>query len=115
MANPESVLMAEIMLALSEAGCLVCRQHVGTFRPLYGGAPIKIGFEGLSDIGAIVPRIVTPEMVGRMVGIAAQIEVKSPTGRESEAQGMYGRAVKNKGGIYVLARSVADVQHIVKK
>lgn len=113
--NKESAIMAEIMLALSEAGCLVWRQQVGTFRPVHGGAPVRIGLTGMSDIGAIVPKIVTPEMVGRTIGVVAQVEVKTATGRESEAQATWGRVVRNKGGIYVLARSPEDVQHIVNK
>ena len=112
MANPESVLMAEIMLAMSDMGLLVWRQHVGTYRPIHGGAPIKIGLTGMSDIGAIVPKIVTPKMVGTTIGLAVQVEVKTATGRESEAQATWGRVVRNKGGIYVLARSVDDIRII---
>jgi hypothetical protein len=111
-ANPESVLMAEIMLAMSERGLLVWRQHVGTYRPIHGGAPIKMGLTGMSDIGAIVPRVVTPEMVGTTIGLAVQVEVKTATGRESEAQATWGQVVRNKGGVYVLARSVDDIRII---
>jgi len=47
-----------------------------------------------------------------LVGLAVQVEVKTATGRESEAQATWGRVVRNKGGVYVLARSVEDIRII---
>jgi hypothetical protein len=108
-ANLESLIQSQIMLALSESGVLVWRQHVGTFRPIHGGAPIKIGLTGMADLGAILPVVVTPDMVGRTVGMACQIEVKTPTGRQASAQQCWQAAVEYRGGRYIVGRSAEDV------
>jgi hypothetical protein len=42
-------------------------------------------------------------------GQFVQIEVKSATGRQTEAQRKWQRMVEKFGGLYVLARSVEDV------
>lgn len=52
--NKETAVQRSIMVALSEAGCLVVRQQSGTF---YGrdGQAIRIGFPGLPDLLAVNP------------------------------------------------------------
>lgn len=66
---------------------------------------IKIGMPGMADIGAIMPVAVTPEMVGRTIGVAAQIEVKTATGSQASAQKTWQQAVEYRGGIYRICRS----------
>jgi Holliday junction resolvase len=53
--NKETRVQREIMVALSEAGCLVIRQQSGTF---YGrdGQAVRIGFPGLPDLLAVNPK-----------------------------------------------------------
>lgn len=102
----ESRIQSEIQLAMSEAGYLVWRQQVGKFRAMHSNHVVKIGINGMSDLGCIVPVVVTPEMVGKTIGVAAQIECKRPGGRESMEQATWGQAVRYRGGIYVLADSV---------
>lgn len=45
-------------------------------------------------------------------GLAYAIEVKSPTGRLSEAQEEWGKRFAQAGGIYVVARSIDDVMRL---
>lgn len=46
-------------------------------------------------------------------GICYGIEVKSPTGKLSEAQEAWGNRLARAGGIYVIARSVDDVMALL--
>lgn len=63
------------------------------------GRGVRAGVVGAPDIeGIIAP-------YGRYIGI----EVKSPTGRQRPEQVAYQRMTEAMGGIYILARSVADV------
>lgn len=53
--NKETLVQRKIMIALSEAGCIVIRQQSGTF---YGrdGQAVRIGFPGLPDLLAVNPK-----------------------------------------------------------
>lgn len=64
-----------------------------------GARPVKFNPPGTADIVGLI----APE--GRMI----QIEVKSDTGKQSDDQKRMQRVVSAMGGVYVLARSVADV------
>lgn len=120
MANKESIIQAEIMLAMSEDGLLVKRQHSGVFRALYEDRVINMVMPGLADIGAIKPVLITPEMIGQTIGVAVEVEVKTfmKGSKQAKDQKKYEIAVKSRGGIYTLARSPdeyrAAMQHIVK-
>jgi len=57
-------------------------------------------YPGLSDLVAVRD--------GRVV----HIEVKTPKGVQSEKQKRFQRKLEAAGGEYVLARSVADVEHL---
>lgn len=106
--NKETAIQNEILLALSENGILAMRQMVGKFRPIYSDHVINIGIPGMADIGAIVPTVITQDMVGRTIGVAAQIEVKTLTGTQQKNQRLWELAVQNRGGLYFVARSPDD-------
>lgn len=64
-----------------------------------GARPVRFNPPGTADIvGVIAP-------AGRLL----MIEVKAPNGRQREAQVTMQRVVTRFGGLYVVARSVADV------
>lgn len=70
------------------------------------GDPVRCGLPGSSDIIGCVRVTVTPEMVGRQIGVALGVEVKHPTtGGQREDQKQFEQAWKDRGGIYVLART----------
>lgn len=114
MANAESGIQNRILLKLSESGVLAYRQMVGKFRSIYGNSVVKVGINGMSDIGAIVTVTVTEKMVGKRIGIAAQIEVKTDKGRESSEQKTWGKIVKHSGGLYIVARSDDECTDMIK-
>lgn len=94
--SDETTLMHAIMTALpGPPDGVWWRQNVGV-----GVAPgqrvIRFGVPGMADIGGVYR--------GRHI----EIEVKTDTGRQSEQQRRWERAVTRAGGVYVLARSIDD-------
>lgn len=63
-----------------------------------GGRTVRSGIVGQADLSGIIAG-----------GIRLEIEVKSPTGRQSPEQAAWQKMIERFGGIYVLARSVEDV------
>ncbi len=73
------------------------RQNTGAAK--INGSWVKFGVKGCPDIlGLMAP-------TGRLLGI----EVKAAKGHQSEDQERFERILTTFGGLYVLARSVADV------
>lgn len=108
--NAESNIVAEILLAIGQRrDVLAMKRTVGKFRALDKPQRlITVGTPGEPDIGAVVAVTITPEMVGRTLGLAVGIEVKTETGRQREAQKLFELAWTKRGGVYVLARSADD-------
>lgn len=108
--NAETDIAHSILLAIGQRpDVLAMKRTVGKFRALDNPARIvTVGTPGEPDIGAVVAVRITPEMVGRTVGIAVGIEVKTAIGRQREGQKLFEHAWTKRGGIYVLARSVED-------
>ena len=59
--------------------------------------------KGLSDLTAIKN------------GVTVYIEVKKPAGRQSEDQQQFQADIESHGGLYILAKSVEDVEFLCKK
>lgn len=93
-------LKNEILLAL---GCsskiLIWNNPTGVFRGLHDNTITRVGMPGQPDIIAIA----SPS--GRFVGI----EVKTGTGRLSEAQKNWKAQAEARGALYIVARSVDEV------
>lgn len=97
----EANIQNDIMIELSQAGCLVWRNNTGVLKD-GNGRPIKFGLcKGSSDL----------------VGICADgkflaVEVKTKTGRVRPEQETFIAAVKRAGGRAGVARSVSDALRI---
>ena len=108
MQNPETKIQNRIMMDMSEKGYLVWRNQVGLFKTL-DGRTVNIGIKGSSDLMAIKPTVITPEMVGQTLAVFVAVEVKTATGRQSEPQKKWQKAVEKLGVKYILARSENDI------
>ncbi len=75
--------------------------------------PVRVGLPGMADVGMVVSVTVTPGMVGKTIGVAVNAEMKTTTGRQSEAQRNWQRAFEARGGIYRIVRSEADMLALV--
>ena len=109
MRNAETNIMNKIMLAMSKKGFLCWRNQVGIFKTMDGSRTVNIGVKGSSDLMAIKPTVITPDMVGQTVAVFVAVEVKTATGRQSEAQKKWQAAVEKLGVEYILARSEDDI------
>ena len=63
-------------------------------RPLHAGL-----CTGSSDLIGFTSVVITPEMVGKKIAVFTALEVKTPTGRTSNEQLNFLRAVLSSGGI----------------
>lgn len=97
----ESAVLAACMLALSRAGALAWRNNSGL---LIGanGRRIRAGVPGSADILACYR------------GFFLAVECKTPAGRLRKSQENYRNAVSHAGGIYIMARSDADVASAIR-
>lgn len=112
----EQSIQHHIMIALSDAGCLIFRNNVGNAwvgelirrtsdsvtlrnpRPLHAGLSV-----GSSDLIGVTPS-------GRFLAV----EVKTLTGRVRPEQQKFIDAVNRIGGIGIIARSVDDALKAIK-
>jgi hypothetical protein len=115
----------------------IFRANVGTgwassFRPVQTSRPITVSLQpgdvllrqarpfssglpdGFSDLFGFVPVTVTPDMVGKRVAIFAALEVKTRTGRASDKQQAFLRAVNDNGGRAGVVRSADDALAVVQ-
>ena len=93
----ESDIQRLIMLALSEAGCLIWRNNTGVLKNA-AGIPIKFGLcVGSSDLIGLTP-------TGRFLAV----EIKTSKGRATTEQMRFIEAVRARGGIAGIARSPAE-------
>ena len=98
----ERNIQALILMALSEAGCLVWRQDTGAYKDQKTGRLIRYGLcKGSSDIIGMTPS-----------GQFLAVEVKTSKGRVRPEQEAFISAVLRAGGRAGVARSVADALKI---
>ena len=109
MQNPETKIQNRIMMDMSKKGYLVWRNQVGLFKTMDGRA-VNIGIKGSSDLMAVKPTVITPDMVGQTLAVFVAVEVKTATGRQSEPQKKWQKAVEKLGVKYILARSENDIE-----
>lgn len=99
----EANIQNEILIALSEAGCVVWRQNTGAYKDPKTGRLIRYGLcVGSSDIIGISPD-------GRFLAV----EVKKLGGSVRKGQPEFIRAVRKAGGLAGIARSVDDALAIL--
>lgn len=99
----ESDIQRLIMLALSEAGCLIWRNNTGALKNA-AGIPIKFGLcVGSSDLIGLTP-------TGRFLAV----EIKTPTGKPTPEQTRFLEAVRARGGIAGIARSPEEALDLLR-
>jgi hypothetical protein len=76
----------------------------GALAMLDQARPIAFGVEGAADLSGILA-----------TGRRLEIEVKSETGRQRPQQKLYEAMIQKHNGLYVLARSVSDVERALSE
>ena len=97
-AKPERAVQKAVLLWIRAQGCLVAVTDAGAaYRAgAFFGDAIPAGWP---DITGLLPD-------GRFIGI----ECKAPGGRQSAVQKRMAQEIRRRRGIYILARSVEDVE-----
>lgn len=114
MIRTEAHVKNDVIDALSRDGDFMVWNHpTGTFFT-QDGYPVKCGRPGSMDVIGCVRVTITPDMVGRQVGLALGIETKHPTtGGQRETQVRFQRAWEMRGGIYVLTRTHEGLREMI--
>ena len=100
--NKHQILVNEILCALSKWNIRAWNHNTGMAQAFDSERIVKYGLEGSADIiGIIAPR-----------GTFLAIEVKTGTGRQSDAQKRFESMIKKYGGIYIVARSLKDCEFL---
>ena len=91
------------------------KQPVGLFRSLNDPQrKVFVGTPGQSDTMAVVAVTITPDMVGKTIGVAVAPEFKTDKGTQTERQQNWQAAFEKRGGIYRVIRSAADMLALVE-
>ena len=110
--NPETSLQNKIRLALSKLNILNFRNNVGVLKDR-DGRPIRYGLcNGSSDIIGLRSVEITQDMVGQKIGQFVALEVKTKTGKPTEAQENFLDQVNRAGGFGMIVRSAGEVEEI---
>ena len=94
---------------------MIWKQTVGVFRAYdQPDKIVRVGVKGMADSLAVVAVTITPEMVGKTIGVAVAPEFKTTTGKQRPEQAAWQEAFSKRGGIYRLVRSAADMLQLVQ-
>lgn len=112
MAEREANLMRRLMVAVGRRATLFRNNQGVAMYP--DGSAVRYGVAnpGGSDLIGWTTRTITPDMVGRKVALFTAIEVKTPTGRLTDAQEHFLETVNRAGGIGIVARSEDDLDRL---
>ncbi len=102
MSTPEGKIQLTILKHLRSKGVFCWRAQPHTYNSKLGihiSSPYNM--PGQPDIIAILPG-----------GIFCGIEVKTPKGKQSPDQILFQKRLERAGGVYIVARNIADIEHI---
>lgn len=94
----ETLIVAQCLEWLALHRIFAWRNNTGSYKTPEGRF-IRYGHVGSADILGILPD-------GRFLAV----EAKTATGTQSKAQRVFQEMVTRNGGVYILARSVADLE-----
>jgi hypothetical protein len=99
MQGPEAAILRSCLEYLRARGVFCWRQNSGALATPGGGFMRATDIAGVADIIGVLPG-------GRFLAV----ECKSVRGRQVASQRAFQEAAERSGGLYVLARSVEDLQ-----
>lgn len=105
----ESLVLAACLKWFHWKRLFAYRQNTGAYKT-ESGHYVRYGVPGGSDIVSITPVVITPEMVGKTLGVYTATECKSENGKLTEPQERFRDHVLACGGIYIVARSTEDIE-----
>lgn len=104
----ETTILKRIQLAFSMVGAKLFRNQVGRYK-LEDGRWIASGLcKGSSDLIGWHTITITPEMVGKKIGLFVACEVKTEKGKIRPEQENFIRVVNEAGGCGFVARNATE-------
>lgn len=100
----ESQILTACIQWLHWKGVFMWRNNSGAYKPEASGRFIRFGYPGSADILGLMPAN------SNRPGVFLAVECKSAKGKLSEHQQRFGQKVTESGGIYLVARSVDDLE-----
>lgn len=115
--NPETNIQNAALLAVgARQDVLAMRLQSGVFRSYDQPEKlVRVGQPGLADTMMIVAVEIDASMVGKTVGVAVAAEIKTASGKQSEAQRRWQRAFEQRGGVYEVVRSPDQMVDLVER
>lgn len=124
----EEAVASHIQLDAAQKGVQLWRNNSGAL-PDQNGRPIWFGLGSFkskdpfasSDYIGITPVLITPDMVGQVVGVFTAVETKetnwkfSPTNKKEQRQLNFINLVQRLGGFAGFASKIEDFRRIVKR
>ena len=106
----ESAILQRVRLAASKLGYRLSRNNSGCFEDKTGRW-VRFGCfaPGGADLIGYKTIRITEEHLGMAVAQFVAIEVKTPTGKLKPEQAQFLKAVRESGGIAIVARSADDL------
>ena len=106
----EDSVLPDVLIAVTALpGTLAWRSNSGLLLSPDGKRRVRANIPGLGDVTGVRAVLITPEMVGTVIGEAFTIETKRAIGgKQRESQERLEIAWRAAGGRYVLARSGAQ-------
>lgn len=126
--NSESTVQQQIQIEGPNHGCILQRNNSGSL-PGLDGRPVRFGLGNTSkrqndaikssDLIGITTITITPDMVGRKIGVFTAVEVKkpdwkrSPTDKRERAQAAYIDWVISRGGFAGFANCIESFRRLL--
>jgi len=110
----ETAILQEIRLALGREPLVrLFRNNVGLLRDARG-QPVRFGLHpGSGDLIGVRSITITPDMVGRLIGVFASVEVKTSRGKPRPDQLTWLDFVQGAGGYAGIARCPTEAREIL--
>ena len=109
---------AALLLVGARHDVMIWRNQTGKFLSMDGQRVVKVGNPGAADAIGVVAVTITPDMVGKTIGVAIAPEFKARRGKQADEQKDWQAAFERRGGVYRLIRQpeelvtmVEDVKH----
>jgi hypothetical protein len=104
----ESSIQKQIRVAVSQSGATVFRNNTGQLPDRFGRL-VQFGLcKGSSDLIGWKSITITPEMNGKKIAVFLALEVKTATGKATEEQERFVKAVRNAGGFSGVVRTADE-------
>ena len=114
MARYENDLARACIDLIAVCGGFAWRQNTGAGR-MASGRFMRFGEPGVADVIGVLRRTKRSPLEPADLGVFIAVECKGPNTRQSPAQRAWQREIEQRDGVYVLARTLKDLEDRLKE